>query len=77
MNPQKAKKIQENETVAILTEALTRGRNLVTNSCFDCFDILVKAGKFNIIEVKIAVGLAADALVNKLLPEFIERHKAY
>jgi len=73
MNPQKAKEMQRNEIVTALNEALTRARDLITKSCFDCIDILVQVGKFNEIELKIAIGMAADALVKKLLPELVGR----
>jgi len=73
MNPQKAKEIHRNEIVAALDEALTRARDLITMSCFECVDALVKLGKLNEIDIKIAIGMAADALVNKLLPELVGR----
>jgi len=74
MNPQKAKEILRNEIDTAISQALYRARDLITKSCFDCIDALVQLGKFNEIEVKMAIGLSADALVKKLLPELVKSH---
>jgi len=62
------------EVKMLMTEMLTRTRDLVKQSCEICFNALDKTKRFDKTEGLIAVNTACDGACEKLLAEVADRY---
>ena len=57
----------------IMTDTLRLARDLMTESCAECFELLYWRDKFNLEQAIIAVNTAANGICDRLIKDIEER----